>query len=143
MLSRWEILWLIITKTPCGGKRGNFQLQVDKTGAQGNYMTSWGPLASRKQKRTLGPEHPTLLSPDRALWPQQLVSEPRGCLLRPVSWWWRIYPVVLCLVAQLCPTLRDPMGCSPPGSSVHGILQVRILEWVAMTSSRGSSQPRD
>ena len=40
---------------------------------------------------------------------------------------------------QLC----DPMGYRPPGSSVHGILQARILEWVAMTSSRGSSQPRD
>ena len=35
------------------------------------------------------------------------------------------------------------MNCGPPGSSVHGILQARILEWVAMTSSRGSSQPRD
>ena len=35
------------------------------------------------------------------------------------------------LVAQLCPTLCDPMDCSPPGSSVHGILQTRILEWVA------------
>ena len=40
-------------------------------------------------------------------------------------------------------TLCDPMDCSPPGSSVHGILQTRILEWVAMLSSRGSSQPRD
>ena len=37
---------------------------------------------------------------------------------------------------QLCPTLCDPMDCSPPGSSVHGILQARILEWVAMPSSR-------
>ena len=36
------------------------------------------------------------------------------------------------LVAQLCPTLWDPMDCSPPGSSVHGILQARILEWVAI-----------
>ena len=36
-----------------------------------------------------------------------------------------------------------PMDCGPPGSSVHGILQARILEWVAMPSSRGSSQPRD
>ena len=36
-----------------------------------------------------------------------------------------------------------PMDCSPPGSSVHGMLQARILEWVAMPSSRGSSQPRD
>ena len=43
---------------------------------------------------------------------------------------------------QLCPTLWDPVDCSPPGSSVHGILQARILEWVAMLSSRGSSQPR-
>ena len=46
------------------------------------------------------------------------------------------------LVAQPCPTLCDPINCSPPGSSVHGILQVRILECVAMPSSRGSSQPR-
>ena len=37
----------------------------------------------------------------------------------------------------------DPMDCSPPGLSVHGILQARILEWVAIPSSRGSSQPRD
>ena len=44
---------------------------------------------------------------------------------------------------QSCPTLCDPMDCSPPVSSVHGILQARILEWVAMPSSRGSSQPRD
>ena len=39
--------------------------------------------------------------------------------------------------------VRDPTGCSPPGSSVHGILQARILEWVAISFSRGSSQPRD
>ena len=44
---------------------------------------------------------------------------------------------------QLCPTLCDPMGCSLPGSSVHGILQARILEWIAISSSRGSSWPRD
>ena len=46
-------------------------------------------------------------------------------------------------VAQLCPTVCDPMDCSLPGSSVQGILQARILERVAMPSSRGSSQPRD
>ena len=50
---------------------------------------------------------------------------------------------VLCLVVQSCPTLCDPMNCSLPGSSVHGILQARILEWVAMPSFRGSSQSRD
>ena len=43
------------------------------------------------------------------------------------------------LVAQLCPTLCDPMDCSPQGSSVHGILQARILEWVAMPFSKESS----
>ena len=46
-------------------------------------------------------------------------------------------------VAQSCLTLFDLMDCSPPGSSVHGILQSRILEWIAISSSRGSSQPRD
>ena len=49
----------------------------------------------------------------------------------------------MCLVAQLCLTLCNPMEWSPPGSSVHGILQARILEWITMPSSRGSSQPRD
>ena len=53
---------------------------------------------------------------------------------------------VLCVCAKLLqsrPTLCDLMDCSLSGSSVHGILQARILEWVAMPSSRGSSQPRD
>ena len=44
---------------------------------------------------------------------------------------------------QSCPTLCDRVDCSPPGSSVHGILQARALEWVAMPSSRRSSPPRD
>ena len=47
------------------------------------------------------------------------------------------------LVAQLCPSLWDPMDCSPPDSSVHGILQAGILEWVSFPFWRGSSQPRD
>ena len=55
--------------------------------------------------------------------------------------WW-VFEVKV-LVAQLCPTLGDPMNCSPPGSSVPGISQARILEWVAISSSRLSSQPRD
>ena len=50
---------------------------------------------------------------------------------------------VCVLVAQSCMTLCDLMDCSPPGSSVRGILSARILERVAMPSSRGSSQPRD
>ena len=46
-------------------------------------------------------------------------------------------------VTKPCPTHCDPMDCSPPGSPVHGILQARILEWVAMLSSRESYQPRN
>ena len=49
-------------------------------------------------------------------------------------WWW---------VDKSCPTVCNPMDCSPPGSSVHGILQARILEWVAISLSREPSWPRD
>ena len=44
---------------------------------------------------------------------------------------------------RVCPILCDAMDCSLPGSSVHGVLQAQILEWVAKPSSRGSSQPRN
>ena len=63
----------------------------------------------------------------------------RSTLLAVVS----RFPKVKVLVAQLCPTLCDPMDCSLPGSSVHGIFQARILEWVAIPFSRRSSQPRN
>ena len=58
---------------------------------------------------------------------------------------WSFYEVMdkLCEVAQSCPTLCDPMDCSLPGSSFHGILQARVLEWVVISFSRGSSRPRD
>ena len=61
------------------------------------------------------------------------------CKDNPVSG----YMLFECSVAQPCLTLCDPLDCSPPGSSVHGILQARILEWVAMLSSRGSSRHKD
>ena len=62
----------------------------------------------------------------------------------PTQW----VPILCCVCMpekslQSCPTLGDPMDYSPPGSSVHGILQARILEWVAISFSRGSSRPRD
>ena len=64
------------------------------------------------------------------------------------SWLWHLpqlydYVLYLCLVTQSCPPLYNPMDYSRPGASVHGILQARILEWVAMPSSRGSSQASD
>ena len=57
-----------------------------------------------------------------------------------------IINICACLHAKLlqsCLTLCNPMDCSPPGTSVHEILQARILEWVAISFSRGSSRPRD
>ena len=76
------------------------------------------------------------------------------------SWWWTGRPGMLqsmgsqrvghwatelniLMCAQLCLTLCDPVDCNSPGSSVHGIFQARILQWVAMSSSRESSWPRD
>ena len=58
--------------------------------------------------------------------------------------WGNIYSSLVCYAKSLqsCPTFWDPMDCSPQGSSIHGILQARILESVAMPSSRGSSQSR-
>ena len=65
----------------------------------------------------------------------------------PWWWWWPWFKKCLyhppSEVAQSCPTLWDPVDCSPPGSSVHGILQARILEQIAISFSRRSSQPRD
>ena len=51
--------------------------------------------------------------------------------------------VCMCLFAQLCPTLGDPVDCHPQAPLSMGIFQARILEWVAISFSRGSSQSRD
>ena len=59
------------------------------------------------------------------------------------QWMWEAVKKVKMLVTQSCLTLCNPMDCNPPGFSVHGILQARILEWVAIPFSRGSSQSRD
>ena len=66
----------------------------------------------------------------------------------PLALWWVIFQdehqkVKWSEFAQSCPTLCDPMDCSLPGFSVHGIFQARVLEWVAISFSRGSSWPRD
>ena len=70
---------------------------------------------------------------------------PRGCPLENAvsSPRTTLCCAVLCLVAQSYPTLWDPKDCSVPDSSIHGILQARILEWVTIPFSRGSSQSRD
>ena len=57
--------------------------------------------------------------------------------------WTCVFVACMLKSLQLCPALYDPLDCNPPGSSVHGILQARILEWVTMPSSSGSFWPRD
>ena len=54
-----------------------------------------------------------------------------------------LFPLFKVLVAQSCPTLCNPIDYSPRGPSVNGILQARMLEWIGLPSSRGSSPPRD
>ena len=61
------------------------------------------------------------------------------------QWWFTIQPIACVHAKSLhsCPTLCNPIDCSLPGSSAHGFLQAEILEWVAMSSFRESSPPRD
>ena len=63
--------------------------------------------------------------------------------MKSVPPWYQKYEVKWSEVAQSCLTLCDPMDCSLSGFSIHGILQARILEWVTISASRGSFQPRD
>ena len=85
------------------------------------------------------PQPPSVLPyalPDRSLGEGESVC---GNKLPPTSG----FCVCVCWVTKSCPTLCDPMDCSPPGSSDHGTFQARVLTWVDISSSRGSSWPRD
>ena len=85
---------------------------------------------------------------------ERIILQRRNLTNTTLTRWSRSTPIIshvnsMCLwccavcCAQLCPTLCNTMDCSPPGSSVHGIFQARILECIAISSSRGSSRPRD
>ena len=69
-----------------------------------------------------------------------ILAQRKGDSLSPVI---KQKIVRVCTIAQLCLTPYNPDDCSPPGSSVHGIIQARKLEWAAMPSSRKSSRSRD
>ena len=90
---------------------------------------------------------PSLLVPSVALWHQSTYieslthSETVGARATPTLTYRK--KRCCCSVAESCLTLCRPMGCSLSGTSVHAILQARILEWGAMPFSRGSSPPRD
>ena len=79
-------------------------------------------------------------------WPSTLLACPRGhgtCRLQVMIPYQGSHLESESEVAQSCPTLCNPKDSSLPGSSVHGIFQARVLEWVANSFSRGSSRPRD
>ena len=96
-----------------------------------------------------------LADPDAGIEPRSLALQADAFPSEPPGnpWWIPYLPTSLpslqskvcaCMLSpQSCLTLLDPMDCSPPGCSVHGILQARILEWVAIHFSRGSSLLRD
>ena len=80
---------------------------------------------------------------DSALSAQSAGRRDGGSKMRVAHGLRELFTDTLTAIAQLCPSICDPMCCTLPGSSDHGLLQPRILEWVAIPSSRGSSQPRD
>jgi len=97
------------------------------------YMGS--PGSSPRKKEIHQAQSPmTIASSDssKAMSPNQNTED--GLFIKPMMF-------IMCVQSYL--TLCNPMIHSPPGSSVHGIFQARILEWFAISSSRGSSQPRD
>ena len=85
--------------------------------------------------------HHTLI-PDSGLWVKLLVLSLLFELKLCTHWPFAVDKLMGAQWLQLCPASCNRMEHSPPGSSVHGILQARILEWVVVPSSRGSSQPR-
>ena len=115
------------------GKGGNWW--ISKEGFLENWL-SIDVLSTFNQQqkalmwtRTLGP----------------VPSNTKFLLIIPILWHFSkcLWGPLLLFSLYVCPTLCNPMDCSLPGSSVHGISQAKILEWVAVSFSRGSSEPRD
>ena len=92
-------------------------------------------MAVHSPQLSCQPGNVTILQVNMMPW-----SRKNSWRLGPTYWWKRGVKV---LVVQLCPILCNSMDCSPPSSSVHGVSQARILEWLAISFSRGSFWPRD
>ena len=114
-----------------GTARPCYAFHLDKSITKDRFKCSWGPGKWRWPDHSC-PLKPLALLISAPLLPRGNVSPGFSDLLAVQVW-----------VIQLCLTLCDPMDYNLPGSSVHGILQTRILEWVAIPLSRGSSRPRD
>ena len=137
---------------PYGWMRVTSQLSVLQKGSDQNqigqfYLWKRGKFSSQFWKiyRCVH----LLLMPSRALWGSwawRLFLSPISCRqdssLHDLLWVPKV-KMKWSEVAQLCLTLCDPVDCSLPGSSIQGIFQARVLEWVAISFSKWSSQPRD
>ena len=110
---------------PCGVIKGGWFLRGNPRGT-----------CKAKEAHSLLPRRPCLQSERPGNYTGACINLPGPFPTGPVEHCCR-------LVAQSCPALCDPMHCSPPGSSIYGIFQARILEWGAISFSRGSSWPKD
>ena len=115
------------SKTPCGSRLMAIKGQLGVMGK----ATKWH-LNLTVQPRA-----------DKSFWSYPSFNTVGRCRNRPHGWLLNAFACMHTQSLHLCLTLWDLMDCSPPGSSVHGIFLGRILEWVAMPSSKESSQPRD
>ena len=123
------------TVTPRIDWSGNWTISVEDTGPDQSKYFCWRSLDNQ---RTYPVDYTSMTGAGVTNWP---LHKPRPLSLSSVIYSLRHknIDIVLCLVTQSCPTPCNPMDCSPPDSSVHGILQARILEWVAIPFFRGSS----
>ena len=105
-------------------------------GAASHPLPSSLPQHRRTSETSISPPGSSIGSPNRVIC-VCITLQPLTCFL-PRGLVTKEF-LHACSITKSCPALCDPMDCSPPGSSVHEILQARILEWVVMPSSRGSS----
>ena len=132
-------------------KKQHHQLLLRRQQQNEHDGCSWQPPCNPAGSHSVAP-HPAASALAESLLEKQILNLPRLSEseilgLGPTICLWRNPPGKSCcccrLVSKSCQTLSNPMDCSPPDSSVHKIFQARILEWVAISSSGGSSQPRD
>ena len=124
IISRWKNseMWIKPSESPLLER-----LWQEAEPADGTSWIQWQSLHKQLSPQMPGPVLGTRMQP----WAKQIPALMETYTQRKGE-----------LVTQSCPTLCDPVDCNPPGSSVHGILPARILEWVAIPFSRESSPPR-
>ena len=143
----WRIVWRFLTKN-------NKQLPYDPAIPPGHISGSYCLLLTMpfSCQQLYGTKVPVCITGGQHNRPEFSKETSLASLTSPwiihfptasVTYLQSISSVEFSSVAQSRLTLCDPVDCSPPGSSIHWILQARVLEWVAISFSRGSSQPRD